>query len=154
VRLRFIATAAGYQYAGNDRDGILEALLPLAPGTVWVNAIPITAAQSVTLTGLRSGHVYSALELNAENCETTYSGDNGGTNVTFSNNGSATLTVTNRYEPGEGILNIRKTLAGSPEDWGVDNATEFNVEIFDHGAGGTLTAPLRLRFIKTATGYQ
>jgi pilin isopeptide linkage protein/LPXTG-motif cell wall-anchored protein len=111
-RLRFIPDGSGYRYVGNDEDGLYETL---APGVVWTNFIPITAAQPTTVSDLWPERIYSAVEVDAENCTTIYSGNYNGTYAIFANNSNAAITVTNRYqeEKPSVSLGITKRVQGS-----------------------------------------
>ncbi|MCL2286330.1 MAG: S-layer homology domain-containing protein [Firmicutes bacterium] len=48
------------------------------------------------------------------------------------------LTINNHYSGGNGMLVIRKELAGSPEDWGVNTSTEFFAGVKIYGTNDLL----------------
>ena len=52
--------------------------------------------------------------------------------------GEHEIVIVNRYDHGIGFLNVFKLLDGFPNDWGVDNNTEFYVRIWDVDAGNFL----------------
>ena len=106
--------------------------------------VEFTARNGAILTNLWANQVYLVEEIGNENYHTTYFGNN----VSFPEGGNMSVTVNNFWDHAVGNLIIIKELAGAFYDWGVDNYTTFDAEVWDRTDG------TRLRFIETASGYR
>ena len=110
--LRFTGTGPAYTCVGNSGSG---------------DIIKISAGQPATITNLWANVRYEVEEISGANFTVTYQGNG----AIFTEGQNSTVTVTNTYGHGTGGLIINKKLAGSYEDWGVDESTLFSVRVKD-----------------------
>jgi len=115
--LRFTGTGPVYTCTGNSGSS--------NPNTGDI--IKVTAGQPITVTNLWANAVYEVEEIGGEHYAITYQGNN----VMVAEGQNSTVTVVNTYERGTGDLVINKKLAGSSNDWGVDESTVFQIRVKD-----------------------
>ena len=115
--LTFNGTAPNYTMSGISAAG---------------SEIRFSARQPAVISGIPAGVVGTVVEIIPDGAH--YTASYSGNNFTISDgaNGGAEVTVTNTYEDhGVGNLTITKRLAGSYDDWSVDENTVFNAKIKD-----------------------
>jgi len=115
--LLFKGTGPVYECYGNSGSG------DSSTGDI----IKVSAGQPATITNLWVGAKYEVEEIDVKRCKTTYV--NNGPRITEGRD--SVVTVVNTYDHGTGYLIINKKLAGSYEDWGVDEVTVFYAKVKD-----------------------
>jgi len=112
--LTLTGTAPNYTYSGTSATG---------------STFTFSAKQPAVIVGIPAGMACVVEEIIAD--DANYTAGYVGNGAVIQGGGSASVTVTNTYDHGTGNLIIKKALAGSYEDWGVDESTVFRVRVKD-----------------------